>query len=146
MPGMDTNDAIAHAISAALTASPLAAGLHVALLFGSAAGGRLHASSDVDVGIVPKDRNISLRLELELQADLERACRRPVDLVRLDVTDTLVRWEAARSGRVLFESPPGAAARFRAEAALEHADIAPLIEEGARRWRRAVLARSRAPG
>jgi Polymerase beta, Nucleotidyltransferase len=100
----------------------------------------LHAESDVDVGIVPVSRAMTLRQELEVQAELQRVCGRLVDLVRLDGSDTLLRWEVARSGCVLLERSSGVAARFRAQAALEHADIAPLIEAGAERWRRAVLA------
>jgi predicted nucleotidyltransferase len=132
--------ALADLLTAALAASPMKAELHVALLFGSAARAALHPESDVDVAILPVDAELPLRRELELQAELERACGRVVDVVRLDLADTLVRWEVARSGRVLLETSLGAAARFRAEAALEHADIAELLERGAERWRRAVLA------
>jgi predicted nucleotidyltransferase len=138
---MASEFALADALSAALKASPVCSEVDVAILFGSAARGRLlHAESDVDIGIVPVSPAMTLHQELELQAELQRVCGRQVDLVRLDGSDTLLRWEVARSGRVLLERSSGAAARFRAQAALEHADIGPLIEAGAERWRHAVLA------
>jgi predicted nucleotidyltransferase len=132
--------AVVEILAATLASSPIKAELHVALVFGSAAVGAFHSASDVDVAILPVDPELPLRRELELQAELGRACGRVIDLVRLDRADAVVRWEAARSGRVVLETSPGAAARFRAEAALEHAEIAEQLESGAERWRRAVLA------
>jgi len=54
------------------------------MLFGSAVSGRMRPESDVDVGIVPVDPDLPLGAELELQASLEHACGRPVDVIRLD--------------------------------------------------------------
>ena len=136
---------IENVLASALAASPVGPLLRVAILFGSAASGPLHSASDIDVAILPLAPDLALRHELELQADLERLCGRAVDIVRLDLANTLLRWEIARGGRVLLESPVGAGARFQAQAALEHADFAPLFEAGAERWRRAVLARARLP-
>jgi predicted nucleotidyltransferase len=137
------SETIHDVLASALAASPVGPLLRVAILFGSAASGLLHSASDIDVGILPIDQDLPLRRELQLQADLERLCGRAVDIVRLDLASTLLRWEVARGGRVLLEAPTGAGARFQAQAALEHADFAPLFEAGAERWRRAVLARSR---
>ncbi len=140
------SETIENVLASAIASSPAAPWLRVAILFGSAASGLLHPGSDIDVGILPAVPDLALHRELELQADLERICGRAVDLVRLDLANTLLRWEVARSGRVLLENPAGAGARFKAQAALEHADLAPLFEAGAERWRRAVLARTRPPG
>lgn len=109
--------------------SALAAGppIRLALLFGSAARGRARPNSDLDVGVVPLDTELSLHAELELQAILERACGRSVHLVRLDRADTLLRWEAACYGIPILSRSPADRARFIAAAALEHADIAPNI-------------------
>ncbi len=99
--------------------------LRLAVLFGSAASGRLRADSDVDVAILPRDPDLPLRTELELQTALTRACGREVDLVRLDHATTLLLWEVARTGRPLLEVEPKEFARFRARAAAEWADFAP---------------------
>lgn len=115
-------------------------GLELALLFGSAANGRLHPGSDVDIGILPADSAMSLSEELALQAELEEAVGRSADLVRLDHADPLLRWRAARDGICLYARSAVAEARFRAEAAIAHDELAPLIDDAAHRYRRRVLA------
>lgn len=146
------SETIENVLASALAASAAGPFLRVAILFGSAANGfgsaangPLRPTSDIDLAILRMEPDWPLRHELELQADLERMCGRAVDIVRLDLAHTLLRWEVARGGRVLLESPVGAGARFQAQAALEHADLAPLFEAGAERWRRTVLARTRPP-
>ena len=78
---------LVNAIRSALASGPP---LRLAVLFGSAARGALAPSSDVDVGIVPSNPDLSLRDELDLAARLSRVCHREVDLVRLDRASTLV--------------------------------------------------------
>jgi predicted nucleotidyltransferase len=130
--------AIVDELRRALEAGPA---LRLAVLFGSAARDRLGTGSDLDVGIVPRDPDLPLAAELDLQARLERACRRPVDLVRLDRASALLRWEAARHGIAILARPPHEISRFLAEAALEHADLVPVWTTAAGRFRRALLAR-----
>jgi predicted nucleotidyltransferase len=117
--------------------------LRLAILFGSAARGRLRRDSDVDVAILPTGE-MSLADELDLQAALERAVGRTVDLVRLDRADPIVRYEVARHGSVLVADPPHEAPRFLAAAGIEHADLAPLIADAAERFRRRLAAGQRA--
>jgi predicted nucleotidyltransferase len=109
--------------------------LRLAILFGSAARGRMHADSDVDVGIGPVDAGLSLAAELDLQARLEAACGRPVDLVRLDRASTLLRWEAARTAVLITASAAHELPRFLASAALEHADLMTTLGGAAERFR-----------
>jgi predicted nucleotidyltransferase len=117
--------------------------LRLAILFGSAARGRLRADSDLDIAVLPEDASLPLRAELELQAALTRATGREVDLVRLDHAPTLLRWEIARNGRVLASHPPAEQIRFLSAAASEHADFAPDAERAARLFRRHLKAPSR---
>jgi predicted nucleotidyltransferase len=114
--------------------------VRLAVVFGSAAGSRLHAESDVDVGIIPRDPDLPLGAELTLQASLERACGRRVDLVRLDRAPTLLRWEVARSGIPIFAEGPHTFARFAAEAASERADLMEVLGPAAERFRRRLAA------
>ena len=53
----------------------------------------------------------------------------------------MLRWRAAKDGVVLVSHAPGDASRLIAEIALEHADLAPMVESGAERFRRAVARR-----
>jgi predicted nucleotidyltransferase len=114
--------------------------LRLAVLFGSAARGSLRDDSDIDVGIVPSDPQITLNEELALQADLERAFGRRVDLVRLDRASVLLRWRAAREGVPLVAEPRHEWPRFVARAGIEHAELAPLYARAAEGFRRKLAA------
>lgn len=118
--------------------------LRLAMLFGSAAVGLEHAASDVDVAIVPRDPDLSLRDELELQARLEQVCGCQVDLVRLDCASTVLRWQVASKGVVLLADPPHEAARFVARAASEYGDFAPALEHASRTFARRLAGRAAA--
>ncbi len=115
------------------------------MLFGSAAKGKLRADSDFDVAILPADPYIALSDELALQAELTRVCERDVDLVRLDLAPTLVKWQVVRDGRVLLEQAPFAAARFAAVATAEYLDFAPAFDRATETFRRRLVASAGAP-
>lgn len=110
--------------------------LRLAILFGSAARNQLRPSSDIDIGIVPRDRDLPLAIELQLQASLARACARDVDLVRLDRATTLLRWRVAKDGHTLVADPDYERVRFLAWAAIDYGDFAPALMRAADRFRR----------
>ncbi len=114
--------------------------LRLAMLFGSAVSGTLRPDSDVDIAILPADPGLPLRAELDLQAALAQAAGREVDLVRLDLAPTLVRWEVARSGRMLWASGPDETSCFVAEAASEYLDFAPAFKKASEAFRRTLAA------
>ncbi len=80
-----------------------------------------------------------------LQARLERACRRRVDLVRLDRASTLLRWEAARHAVVVLVEPPREFSRFVQDVALEHADFVSAFGPAAEHFRQRLLALPNGP-
>jgi len=90
--------------------------LRLAVLFGSQATGRAAAGSDVDIGIVPDDRGLTLGEELAFASALSAVTGTEVDLVRLDHADPLLGREVAQSGVCVFEAEPGAFAAWRATA------------------------------
>lgn len=108
-------------------------GIRLALLFGSAARGRLRPDSDLDVGIWPVDPEMPLSDELALAATLGRATGREIDIVRLDRASALVRFEVAKRHTVLRAEPAESLPRFLASAALEHAELGPLWDDARRR-------------
>jgi predicted nucleotidyltransferase len=114
-------------------------GLRLAILFGSAARGRAGPDSDIDVGILPSDPDLTLHAELDLQSRLERACGRPVDLVRLDTAGSLLRWEAARHGIPIFARSHADLVRFVARAAIEYADLAPALARASDLFRQRLI-------
>jgi len=114
--------------------------LRLAMLFGSTAKGTQRSDSDIDIGIVPEDPELSLTEELTLQTELCRVSGREVDLVRLDRASSLMRWQVVRYGRALVEAQPFAAARFTAETVAEYLDFAPAFERAAENFRRFLTA------
>jgi predicted nucleotidyltransferase len=115
-------DLLRDRLAPALNAGPP---LRLAMIFGSVARGTSRADSDVDIAILPSDPDLTLTAELDLQRVLTAACGRPVDLIRLDRASSLLRWQVARDGRLLFQAGPFEAARFVAEAASEYLDFQP---------------------
>jgi len=118
-------------------------GVRLAILFGSWARDEAGPASDLDVALWPQDGDLSLAAESSLQAELERATGKPVDLVRLDRADTMVQWRVARDGVLLQASTPVEFVRFRAAAASEHADFAPAQRLAARAYRRRLVAQEK---
>ena len=114
-------------IEALRSALALGPRVRLAVIFGSAAKGRLHAGSDLDVGVVPDDPAWTLGDELNLAVRLTRAVGREVDLVRLDLAPALLRWEVARAHVPIVAEPKAELSRFVAHAALDYADMADAI-------------------
>jgi predicted nucleotidyltransferase len=111
-----------------------------AVLFGSAATGRETPASDVDVYLrLAPGARWDLRERLELAAELSRLLRREIDLVvEDDRTSVILRRQVAISGRLVYESRPGAFTDLKAAAMIAYADLEPLL----RRMRAAVLSRT----
>ena len=75
--------------------------------------------------------------ESDLAIELERLLRGEVDLVRLDLASTLLRFEASR-GQRLYERRTGEFAAFASRALLEHDDLAPVLRRCAEGMFRAL--------
>ena len=96
--------------------------LQLAVLFGSAAIGGARRGGDLDIGVLldpAADRSPLLCVALE------RAAGRRVDLVWLDEAPPLLRFEIARTGRLLVERVPHGWTDFRAHAMIDWWDWAP---------------------
>jgi len=105
----------------------------------------MHAASDVDVAILPTDPAFPLHAELELQGEVERACGRPVDLIRLDLATSLLKWNIIRSGIPVSVRSRSDLVRFVAATALEYADIAPALRRAEERFRSRLAAGTAEP-
>jgi predicted nucleotidyltransferase len=118
--------------------------VEVAALFGSAARGRLHAGSDVDVYVrLRPGAAWSPHRELSLASDLSEAAGREVDLTIEDEerTSVILRLEIARHGRLLTERRGGAWVDLRARAMLAYADLEPWMRRCGEGVRRALASR-----
>lgn len=106
-------------LTAVLEAEPH---VRLAVLFGSAAAGRLRARSDIDLAILLDDASA---MTPQVSAALSRAAGRQVDVILLHNAPPLLRFEIARTGVVLIERVPHAWADFRARAMIDWWDWAP---------------------
>ena len=113
-----------HSLAALAQDTP---GLALLLVFGSQARGEAQAGSDWDLGYLG-DVQVDTA---ELLAGLVRVLGTDrIDLVDLSRANGLVRFRAARDGRLVYEATEGAADAFRLEAARFWCDAAPVIERG----------------
>ena len=98
--------------------------VELAVIFGSTARGEATRGSDVDVGVQLKDKSLQVLSRMEVL--LARAVGREVDVVPMDESPPLLRFEIARDGKLLVERKPHAWADFRARAMVDWWDWAPL--------------------
>ncbi len=111
--------------------------VELAVLFGSFARGRERADSDVDLGLILDDSSPARTREIE--AALNRAAGRSVDVIYLDEAPPLLRFEIARDGVPLVERRQHRWADFRVRAMHDWWDWAPF----ARRLNDAAIGRLR---
>lgn len=105
-----------------------AAGVRLAVVFGSAARGSLRPGSDLDVGVLfdggppaPGGSTGPFDPRREAAARAIRADRE-IDLVVLDHADPLLLHQVALEGRPVYEAEPGAFEEFRLRAIKRYLD------------------------
>jgi predicted nucleotidyltransferase len=100
-----------------------------ALLFGSSARGSTHSDSDIDVAVGFHE---GTRLEPgdigDLISRLERAAKRPIDLLLLDEAPVAVAYRVFRDGHVIVERDRRALVARKTRAILDYLDFRPFEE------------------
>ncbi len=105
--------------------------VRLAFLFGSSVSRGLDSAKDVDVASAFAGP-LTLLEQGTIATQLEQVAEREIDLIDLDATSTLLRWEVARSGVVLFARDHAELVEFRARVPLEYFDLEPfLVREAA---------------
>ena len=114
----------------------------VAYLFGSAARDEMRPDSDVDVAVLidqsvgsAPSRLTLASMRANLQADLQEAVHRPVDLVVLNHASPDLVHRVLRDGVILVERDRSARIRFEVGARNEYFDVLPFLN----RYREAAL-------
>ncbi len=113
----------------------------VAYLFGSAGRGELRPSSDIDVAVLLAERSPGHggttlgALRPGLQADLQEALHRTVDLVILNHASPDLIHRVLRDGVLLAERDRSARIRFEVRSRNEYFDVLPFLT----RYREAVV-------
>jgi len=104
-------------------------GIAAAYLFGSVARGTARPGSDVDVGILYlEDPPLTLEgMGFELEAELEKLLRLPVQVVVLNhvSVDLLIR--VLRDGKLLVDRDRSARIRFEVETRFKFWDLEPYL-------------------
>ena len=103
------------------------AGLDLLLLFGSRARGDARPGADWDFGHLASG---AVDIPGMLAALVETLGDDRIDLVDLRTAGGLLRYRAARDGRLVYEATPDLFDHFRLEAALFWADTAPVLRRG----------------
>ena len=73
-------------------------------LFGSAATGKLHRESDIDLALYPDSPKLREK-KLEMLTELARLGFCNVDLVFMDKNDIVLQYEAVRQNIVVYQAP-----------------------------------------
>lgn len=104
-----------------------AEGIAAAWLFGSVARGTARPDSDVDVGVLfREDPPPTLEgLRFDLETDLERLLRRPVQLVVLNRASSDLVFRVLRDGKLLLNHDPSRRVAFEVRMLKEYWDMEP---------------------
>jgi len=114
---------ICDAIRGAVVSMP---DISLAVLFGSAACGRLRFDSDVDVAIAGES-NISLERQQEIRIALSRKLRREVDIIDLRQARGLIFYQALTKGIIVMARDQRLLARMMTDVVYYAADMLPLV-------------------
>lgn len=113
-------------------------GISALVLFGSRAGGRARANSDLDVAILPASEvDDRLRLQVRVAGELAHlAPEERVDVVLLDEASELLRHQVLSDGEVLICRDEKAWKQLRVRTMREHGDrehYRRILRQGLRR-------------
>lgn len=95
-----------------------------AIVFGSAAAGRLRPESDIDLALLFAEGGMPDELAaLELRGELEQRAARDVDLIVLNRAPTVLAFQAVKKGQLIFCRDPRAFERYAVRLISEYADF-----------------------
>lgn len=113
-------------------------GIQAVYLFGSTLSGKTHEKSDLDLAVVPRDKTVRAR-KLDLLADLVRAGFENIDLVFLDTTDIVLKFEAVKHNRLLYQSPDFDRGGFYSLIVRQYLDFLPYLKVQREAYKKRIL-------
>ena len=106
--------------------------IEFALLFGSAASGRVSAISDIDVGVYFRGRKDKLEIG---ERQIEITCKimqlyhiNRVDVVVLNLANPFLCFQVVRYGRLLYAKDEKGFYKFKADSLGRYQDIKPMYD------------------
>jgi len=107
-------------------------------LFGSAAEGRMHRESDLDLAVVPRSPAARAR-RLDMLTDLARAGFCNVDLVFLDTDDIVLKYEAVRLNQVVYQTEEFDRGEMYSRVVRQYLDFLPYLQVQREAYKRRIL-------
>ena len=108
-------------------------------LFGSkAADKNIHAESDLDLAIVPKNSELRNH-KLDILTDLAGSGFDNVDLVFLDTTDIVLKFEAIRQNRVVYARTEFDTSSYYSLIVRQYFDFLPYLDVQREAYKRRIL-------
>jgi predicted nucleotidyltransferase len=107
-------------------------------LFGSTASRRSRRDSDIDLAIVPRNRSVKAK-KLDILTDLSRIGYCDVDLLFLDTDDIVLKFEAVRENRLLYQVKDFDRGGMYSRVVREYLDFIPYLEVQRRAYKRRIM-------
>jgi hypothetical protein len=98
----------------------------------------MRADSDIDLAVVPRSGACRER-RLEMLADLTRAGFDNVDLVFLDTDDLVLKYEAVRQNRVVYQTDDFSRGEMYSKVVRMYLDFLPYLEVQREAYKRRIL-------
>lgn len=107
-------------------------------LFGSHTTGKTHKESDIDLAIVPANSKVINR-KLEILAELARHGYCHVDLVFLDTHDIVMKYEAVRNNKVIYQTENFDHGEYFSKVLRQYFDFLPYLEVQRQAYKERIL-------
>jgi len=107
-------------------------------LFGSRATGKIHTESDLDLAVVPRSERARER-KLDILADLARQGFDHVDLVFLDTDDIVLRYEAIKHNRLIYQTDDFDRGYMYSKIVRQYLDFLPYLKVQREAYKRRIL-------
>ena len=112
--------------------------VQAAFLFGSLAKGKIHAESDLDLAIVPRHSSVREK-RLDLLTELARCGFCNVDLVFLDTDDIILKYEAVRQNRLIYQADDFNRGGMYSLIVRQYLDFLPYLKVQREAYKRRIL-------
>lgn len=107
-------------------------------LFGSAAKGKIHGESDLDMAVVPRTDSEPLP-KLDILTDLARAGLCNVDLVILDTDDIVLKHEAVRQNTLVYQADDFDRGAYYSRTVRQFLDFKPYLKVQRQAYKKRIV-------
>ena len=113
-------------------------GILAVYLFGSTATGKRHAESDLDLAVVPADASVR-KQRLDMLSELARSGFDHVDLVFLDTNDIVLKFEAVRANRLIYQTSEFDPGSYYSKIVRQYFDFEPYLRVQRQAYKQRIL-------